>query len=355
MATIILTGGGTAGHCVPNIALIQHLKNHFDKIYYIGSENGIEKQIITEQTKLKYFGISCAKLKRSITLKNLLIPFKVALGVKQAGVILDKLKPDVIFSKGGYVAVPVILAGKKRKIPIITHESDFTIGLANKITAKHCKKVLTSFPETAKTIKNGLYVGPPLKQLKTSKTTALNKFGLSGKKPVILVTGGSLGSQIINTTLREALPNLLKNFEILHICGKNNIDKDIVHNGYVQVEFVNDMKQAYSVADICVSRAGSNTLFELLSLKKPCVLIPLPKGASRGDQVLNAEYFQKKGVVYVLQQNALTPESLAITIESVYSNRKNIVKNLDKEPIINSCEKIAEILSEYANSSSKNM
>jgi UDP-N-acetylglucosamine--N-acetylmuramyl-(pentapeptide) pyrophosphoryl-undecaprenol N-acetylglucosamine transferase len=250
--------------------------------------------------------------------------------------------------------VPVILAGKKRKIPIITHESDFTIGLANKITAKHCKKVLTSFPETAKTIKNGLYVGPPLKQLKTSKTTALNMFGLSGKKPVILVTGGSLGSQIINTTLREALPNLLKNFEILHICGKNNIDKDIVHNGYVQVEFVNDMKQAYSVADICVSRAGSNTLFELLSLKKPCVLIPLPKGASRGDQVLNAEYFQKKGAVYVLQQNALTPESLTVTIESVYSNRKNIVKNLDKEPIINSCEKIAEILSEYANSSSKN-
>ncbi len=347
MATIVLTGGGTAGHCIPNVALLPYLKKHFDEIYYIGSIDGIEKNII-EKENIQYYGIQCAKLNRSFTLKNLSIPFKVIKGIKSAGEVLDKIKPDVIFSKGGYVSVPTILAGKKRKIPIITHESDFTIGLANRLTAKYCKKILTTFPETANSIPNGQYVGPPLKNLNTSKYKALKHFGLSGKKPVLFITGGSLGAKAINDATRIALPKLLVNFDVLHACGKNNLSKDI-YNGYIQREFIPDMSMAYAVADVCVSRAGSNTLFELLSLKKPCVLIPLPKGNSRGDQIFNADYFQKKGLVNVLQQNELTPDTLLALVTTTYLNRQKIDKVFSNFPIKSSCEKITEILIEYAN------
>lgn len=353
MATIILTGGGTAGHCIPNVALLPYIKKYFDKIYYIGSENGLEKQIITK-IKIPYFSIPCAKLDRDKKLKNFAIPFKVASGIHHAGKILDKIKPDVIFSKGGYVAVPTVLAAKKRNIPVISHESDYTIGLANKITSKYCKIVLTSFQETANTIKNGQFVGPPLKALNGSKTKALNDFGLSGTKPVVLVTGGSLGAKAINTALIDALPSLLDKFDVLHVCGKNNVQKKNLPTGYVQKEFIDDMKNAYAIADVCVSRSGSNTVFELLCLKKPCVLIPLPKGASRGDQELNAEYFQKKGAVNVLHQSALTAQSLTTAIESTYHNKNGLIENINKLSIKNSCKEIADILIYYANSPLKN-
>ena len=187
MATIILTGGGTAGHCTPNLALLPYLKKHFDNIYYIGSENGIEKKIV-ENSNVDYYGITCVKFTRNSIKKNLTIPFKLAKGIRQASKIIGKLKPDVIFSKGGYVSVPVVLAGKKRKIPIISHESDYTIGLANKITAKHCKKVLTSFPETAKMIKNGQFIGSPIRKELLIKPTAnlYKEFGFTFDKPVFL-------------------------------------------------------------------------------------------------------------------------------------------------------------------------
>lgn len=348
MATIVLTGGGTAGHCIPNVALLPYIKKYFDKIYYIGSIDGIEKQII-EKEKIQYFGVTCAKLNRSFNFQNFAMPFKIIKGIYQSGKILDKIKPDIIFSKGGYVSIPTVIAAKKRKITIIAHESDFTIGLANKITAKYCKHVLTTFPETANQLPNGLHVGPPIKQLTTSKTNALENFGFSGKKPIIFVTGGSLGAQAINNAIRKALPNLLTNFDVLHVCGKGNLTQGNFPNGYVQKEFIEDMSMCYAVSDICVSRAGSNTLFEILSLKKPCVLIPLPKGNSRGDQVFNAEYFEKKGLVYVLQQNALTPDTLINSITTCYSNRKKFEKAFNSYPIKNSCKKIAEILNSNAN------
>jgi len=346
MKTLVLTGGGTAGHCLPNIALIPELKKYFDKIIYIGSKNGLEKNL-AEENGLDFYAIPCAKLNRNITIKNFAIPFSVVNGAIKAGKILDKIKPNVIFSKGGYVAVPVIYAGKKRKIPIISHESDLSLGLANKITAKHCEKVLTSFPETAKLLNNGLYVGSPLRQslFTASKKDALKKFKLTGEKPVILITGGSLGSKTINKSVKDALPLLLDKFDVIHQCGKNNLEKIKTPKGYIQTEFISDMNMAYACADVCVCRAGSNTIFELIALKKPCVLIPLPKGASRGDQVQNAEYFQKKGLVNVLPQSVLTPESLFNAITSSYANRVNIRKTLEQNKIIYSNEKIAEILS----------
>lgn len=348
MATIILTGGGTAGHCTPHLAILPYIKNDFDKIFYIGSENGIEKSII-ENADIPYFSVPCAKLKRTVTAKNLAIPFKVFSGIIKAGKIIDELKPDVVFSKGGYVSVPTVIAAKKRNIPVIAHESDYTVGLANKITSRYCKKILTSFPETAKSLKNGEFVGAPLRKslFNVSKKEALSSFGFSGNKPVLLITGGSQGAQAINSAVREALKDLLPKYDVIHICGKNNLSSEKFPKGYFQTEFLNRIENAFAAASVCVSRAGSNTVFELMSLSVPCVLIPLPKNASRGDQILNAEYFQKLGLAFVLPQKALTSASLVFAINSVYANRFNLSRNFEKHPIKDASRQISRIIADY--------
>ncbi len=348
MATIILTGGGTAGHCTPNLALYPYLKNDFDNIIYVGSENGIERNII-ENTDIPYYAIPCAKLDRIKKGKNLTMPFKVISGIIKAGKILDKVKPDVIFSKGGYVSVPTVIAASFRKIPVITHESDYSIGLANKISSLYSKKVLTSFPDTAKNLKNGEYVGSPIRKTiyKASKEDALKSFGFNGKKPILLVTGGSLGAQVINEVLRKALPDLLPKFDVLHVCGKNNVAQEISQKGYFQTEYLNKMENAFAVTSVCISRSGANTLFELMSLKIPTVLIPLPQSASRGDQILNANYFQKKGLAYVLPQQNLTPESLVYSVTSVYANRFNLLRNFENAPIKDASRQISRIIADY--------
>ena len=345
MAKIILTGGGTAGHVTPHLAILPYLKNDFNSIYYIGSENGIEKDIIT-QANIPYYSVPCAKLNRSFCLNNFKLPLKLIAGYKKAGKILDNLKPDIIFSKGGYVSVPTILAAKKRKIPIIAHESDYTIGLANKLTAKYCKKVLTSFKETAQTLKNGEYVGPPIrKKLLTANTKdAINHFGFLGDKPILLITGGSQGATAINNAVRNSLNDLLPKFDILHICGKGNLDKNINRKGYFQTEYLSNIELAFNICSVCISRAGSNTVFELLALKIPSILIPLPKGNSRGDQVLNAEYFQRLGLVSVLPQNVLTKDSLVYAVNYTYANRHNLKRNLEKANITDSSRQISRIL-----------
>ncbi len=346
MATIVLTGGGTAGHCTPHLAILPYIKNNFDKIYYIGSEKGIERDIISK-TDIPYYSVPCAKLNRNITsVSNLTMPFSVLKGIHTAGKLLDKLKPDVIFSKGGYVSIPTVIAGSKRKIPVITHESDYTLGLANKISARYCKKILTSFPETANHLKKGEYVGSPIRKelFSTDRESALKTFGFSGNKPVLLVTGGSQGAKIINDTLRNSLDDLLPKYDILHVCGKNNLAENFNRKGYLQTEYVNQMEKAFACASVCISRAGSNTLFELMSLKIPCLLIPLPKGTSRGDQILNASYFQKLGLTAVLPQENLTEKSLVFSINSVYSNRFNLQRNFDNFPVKDSSRAISRIL-----------
>ena len=349
MSKIILTGGGTAGHCIPNVALLPQLQNHFNDIIYIGSKNGIEKNII-EKEKIEFYEIPCAKFDRANLLKNISAPTKVLQGIIKAGKIIDKIKPNVVFSKGGYVSVPVVIAAAKRKIPVISHESDYTIGLANKICSKYSKKVLTSFPETAKELKNGEYVGSPIRQslFNFNKEFALKYFGFSGKKPIILLTGGSQGARAINSVFRTALPNLLPKYDVIHICGKGNLEKENTPQGYYQVEYLEKMELALNLASICISRAGANTLFELMALKIPSILIPLPKAASRGDQIINAEYFQKLGFAYVLNQNVLTKDSITFAINSVYSNRLNIIRNLSKQNFAGTNEKIVKIICDAA-------
>lgn len=349
MATIILTGGGTAGHCTPNLALLPYLRQTFNNVIYFGSENGIENTL-AKNANLQYYSIPCAKFDRFNKTKNFSMPLKVFKGIITAGKFLDQIKPDVVFSKGGYVALPTVIAAAKRKIPVILHESDYTLGLANKICAKYSKKVLTSFPETAKTVKNGEFVGAPIRNsiLTSNKKSALKLFGFSGQKPIILVIGGSQGAKAINDAVRLALPQLLIKYDILHVCGKNNLAKEQTLKGYFQAEYINDIENAFSVASICISRAGSNTLFELMSLKIPTLLIPLPKGASRGDQILNAKHFEKLGLAHVLEQSSLTSQSLSMAIDAVYHNRLNYAENFTKTPITDASPKIANIISSYA-------
>ena len=347
MAKIVLTGGGTAGHVTPHLALLPYLKKDFDGIFYIGSENGMEKNIISK-TGIKYYSVPCTKLVRKFTIKNLTIPFVLVNGIKKAGKILDEIKPNVIFSKGGYVSLPVVFAAHKRRIPVIAHESDYTVGLANKISAKYCEKVLTSFPDTAKTLKNGVHVGAPLKNslFSASKKQGLNKFGFTGQKPVLLVTGGSLGAKAINSVLRASLKNLLPRYDILHVCGKGNLS-GINLNGYKETEFTDEMEYAFAAADICISRAGSNTIFELGSVALPTILIPLPKEVSRGDQILNAAYFENLGFARVIKQENLTPYSLTSAVNRLYTDRYVIAENFKKHPIKNATPYIAEILAKY--------
>ena len=347
MATIVLTGGGTAGHCIPHLALLPYLKNDFSKIYYIGSEKGIEKDIV-EKENIPYYHVPCVKLNRNSSIKNLSIPFTLFNGITKAGKLLDKLKPDVIFSKGGYVAVPTVIAGKKRGIPVVSHESDYSMGLANKITSKYCTKVLTAFSDTAKECKNGEYIGSPIRKtsFNISKKEALSYFGFSGNKPVLLVTGGSLGAKKINETLIEALSDLVKTYDIIHVCGKGNLNEEIKLKGYFQTEFISNMQNALAICSVCVSRAGANTLFELLSLNIPTLLIPLPKGVSRGDQVENATYFQKLGVVSVLPQNALTKNSLILNVNSTYNGKDTIKKNLSLHPVKDMSRQISRIIAD---------
>lgn len=345
MATIILTGGGTAGHCTPHLAVLPYLKKDFDKIYYIGSKNGIEAQIM-KNAGVPYYSVDCVKLKRQLCLSNFKIPFTLNNGIKQAKKLIEKLKPDVIFSKGGYVALPTVIAAKKYNIPVIAHESDYTVGLANKISSRFCKRVLTSFPQTAKTLKNGEYVGSPIRKSLYSADykNALNTFGFDGKKPILLVTGGSQGAQAINNVVHNSLNKLLEKFDIIHLCGKNNIRNDLARNGYYQTEFLSKMENAFAVASLCVSRAGSNTIFELLSLRIPTLLIPLPKGVSRGDQVVNANYFSKLDLVCVLDQNNLTPDSFCDQLNKLYKDRHKYINKINASNIKDASREISRIL-----------
>ena len=349
MATIVLTGGGTAGHCIPHLALLPYLSNDFDKIYYIGSPDGLEKNIV-EKANIEYFSVPCVKLKRSFSLQNFSIPFKLTSSIIKAGKILDKLKPDVIFSKGGYVSLPTVIAGSRRKIPIISHESDLSMGLANKISSRYSKRILTSFPDTATADKRFLYVGSPIRKelfYPDDRDTVLKSFNFDGKKPILLVMGGSLGAKKINEVVRLSLKELTKTFDVIHACGKGNLDDSISIPGYFQTEFINKMQNAFSVCSVCVTRAGANSLFELLSLNIPSLVIPLPKGVSRGDQIENADYFLKKGVISVLNQENLTEKSFVLSVLSTFNNRKVIEENLSLYPIKDASRKISRIIADY--------
>jgi len=308
MKKILFTGGGSAGHVVPNIALIERiLADGKAEICYIGTD-GIEKNIVAPW-RIPYFEIECPKLVRGGGFdgfkRNLTIPKAFFRAVKRAEQGLREFCPDAVFSKGGYVALPVVFAAKKLKIPCYAHESDYSLGLANRLSAPLCKKVFTSFPETAKRLKRGEYCGAPMREelFRIDRSEARDKLGIPEEKRVLLVFGGGSGSRAINEALRANLNALLPRYTVLHVCGKSNAVHSTLQ-GYRQIEYATNMGELYAAADIVLSRAGAGTVFELIALKKPAVLVPL-EGQTRGDQKQNAEYFAKRGLCQILPQSRL--------------------------------------------------
>jgi len=353
MKKIILTGGGTAGHVTPNIALIPYLKEAGFEASYIGSYEGIEKGLI-EKAGLKYTGISSGKLRRYIDIKNLSDPFRVIKGYSEAKRILKAERPNIVFSKGGFVSVPVVLAAKSLKIPVIIHESDMTPGLANKIAIPSATKVCCNFPETVNYLPEGKAVlsGSPIRKelANGSVEKALEICGFNKEKPIIMMTGGSLGSVHINNVLRAILPTLLKKYQLIHLCGKGNSDESLNDTeGYFQLEYAGgEMPHLLAAAEMVISRAGANSICELLSLCKANVLIPLSAEQSRGDQILNAASFEKQGFSFVIQDNDLTEENLMEAIDAVYENKDKYVSKMKQASSSDACKIITDLIVETA-------
>lgn len=353
MKRIILTGGGTAGHVTPNIALLPSLRKAGYEVSYIGSYNGIEKTLAEEQG-IPYYGISSGKLRRYLDIKNFTDPFRVLKGCHEARRLMKKLKPDIVFSKGGFVSVPVVLAAKHYRIPVIIHESDMTPGLANRLSIPSASKVCCNFPETIKHLPEGKAVlsGSPIREelLKGSKEAGLSFAGLSNHKPVICIIGGSQGSAAINQAIRSILPDLLKSYQIIHLCGKGNMDRALTQTvGYAQFEYVGDeLKDVFAASDLVISRAGANAICELLALRKPNILIPLPLTASRGDQLLNAASYEKQGFSKVLQEESVTGKLLLDTIHEVYASRDTYIEAMKQSSQTNGIQVIMELIEELS-------
>ncbi|WP_123053444.1 undecaprenyldiphospho-muramoylpentapeptide beta-N-acetylglucosaminyltransferase [Clostridium sp. JN-1] len=353
MKKIIMTGGGSAGHVTPNLALIPKLKKMGYEVQYIGTEDGIERKIIEKQN-IKYHVISSGKLRRYFDVKNFTDPFKVLKGIIQSTLIIKREKPNIVFSKGGFVSVPVVIGANFNKVPVIAHESDITPGLANKLSVPYCTKVCVTFPESQKYIKDNKAVltGTPIREELINGSSILGKriCGFEDKKPVLLVIGGSLGSKFINDTIRECIDKLTRDYNVVHICGKNNIDNNLKNKkGYVQFEYVNEeLPHIMNSADLVISRAGANVIFELLALKKPNILIPLSKKSSRGDQILDARSFEKSGYSMVLQEDGLDGKLLIDKLAELQKNRAKYVKNMESSSIKNGVDKIIELINRYS-------
>lgn len=346
---ILFTGGGTAGHVIVNLALIPEFKQQGYEIDYIGSYSGIEKQLIEPLEGVTYHSISTGKLRRYMSKENFKDPFKVLKGLWQAHRIISKRKPQVIFSKGGFVSVPVVVAGKLKNVPTIIHESDYTPGLANKLSFPFAKKILATFPETMNylpeekavhigaVVRDELFQGTPQKGLRLC--------GFHKQKPVIMVMGGSMGSKKINDAIRNNLEELLKDVQIIHLCGKNQLDSSIERRGYVQYEYVNEeLKDLFAASDFIVSRAGSNAIFEFLALRKPMLLIPLSRQASRGDQILNADSFVKQGYALKLEEEELTGERLTQDVRELMNRKEQFLQQMEKYQSEESKEKVISLI-----------
>lgn len=353
MKRIVLTGGGTAGHVTPNIALIPSLREAGYDIFYIGSYDGIEKKLISD-FDIPYYGISSGKLRRYFDIKNFTDPFKVLKGCKEAYSIIKKLKPDILFSKGGFVSVPVVFAAKRLKIPIIIHESDMTPGLANKLSIPSASRVCCNFPETIKYLPEGKAVltGSPIRKelSQGSKLSGLKFCNFTANKPVILVVGGSMGAVAVNNSIRSILPTLLEKFQVVHLCGKDKLDNSLKNlKGYVQFEYIKEeLKDLFAVSDIVVSRAGANAICELLALKKPNILIPLSASASRGDQILNARSFENQGFSCVIEEEQLTDELLIQSITNVYENRQVFINKMSESNQSDAVSIITRLITELS-------
>ncbi len=353
MKRIVLTGGGTAGHVTPNIALLPALRQAGYEIAYMGSYDGIEKKLIAD-FDIPYTGISTGKLRRYLDIKNLTDPFRVIKGFSEARKYLKQYRPDVVFSKGGFVSVPVVRAAAALDIPCIIHESDMTPGLANKLCFPVAEKICCNFPETMNMLPEGKAVltGSPIRAelAQGNKIAGLDICGFTANKPVILVIGGSLGAANVNKAVRDALPRLLEDFQVVHLCGKDKIDNLLLATpGYRQFEYIKaELKDLFAMADIVISRAGANSICELLALKKPNILIPLPAASSRGDQLLNAASFEAQGFSIVINEDDLTTELLSAKVHELFSNRQSYHDAMSRSGQMDSIHTIIKLIEDAA-------
>lgn len=353
MKKIVMTGGGTAGHVTPNIALFDSLQKDGYEIHYIGSYEGIEKGLI-EDKKIPYYGISSGKFRRYRSWKNLTDPFRVLHGFLQARRLLGRIRPNVVFSKGGFVSVPVVMAAKTRHIPVIIHESDLTPGLANKLAMPSATKVCCNFPETLPYLpkEKAVLTGSPIRQelLHGNKQAAKDFCGFTGDLPILMVMGGSIGSVYINNAIRGCIDTLLTKYQIIHLCGKGNIDESLKDKkGYAQFEYISEnLPDLFAAADLVVARAGANSICELLALHKPNILIPLSRNASRGDQILNANSFAKQGFSAVLEEEEVTSEKLMATIDDVMAHRSKYIDAMKNSGQMNAIETIMGLIEEVS-------
>jgi UDP-N-acetylglucosamine--N-acetylmuramyl-(pentapeptide) pyrophosphoryl-undecaprenol N-acetylglucosamine transferase len=346
--TVVLTGGGTAGHVMPNLAIIPKLAEMGFSVEYIGTRDGMEREIIGN-TGLPYHVISAGKLRRYLSLKNVTDLARVARGICQAKRLLKKIKPAVVFSKGGFVSVPVVMAASKLRIPVVLHESDFSPGLANRLCIPRADKVCVAFKPTLEYIPEGkgVYTGLPIRSalLHGNRDKGLRLCGFSGGKPVLLIMGGSMGARAVNGALDEVMPQLAERFDIAHIRGRGNMLDCCGGKGYKQFGFVDaEMPDLYAAADVMISRAGATSVFEILELAMPALLIPLTKASSRGDQLLNAEYFRENGFSLVLEQEALTPETILECVEALYAQRETLREAMKKEAFGDAAQRVAEVI-----------
>lgn len=351
MKKIVLTGGGTAGHVTPNIALIPRLREKGYEISYIGSYDGIEKKLI-EEFDIPYYGVATGKFRRYFDPKNFSDPFRVIKGYSEARKYLKQIQPDIIFSKGGFVSVPVIRAAASLKIPSIIHESDLTPGLANKLCIPVATKVCCNFPETLKYLpeKKAVLTGSPIREelLQGDKEAAYSFTGFNKGMPVIMVIGGSQGASAINRVVREALPRLLNDFQIIHICGNDKMDNLLLNMpGYKQFEYVKtELKDLFAITDLVISRAGANAICELLALRIPNILVPLPLEISRGDQILNAQSFEDQGYSVVIKEESLDEDSLVEGVQQLYFNRDRYIETMSRSHQYNSVDTIINMIEE---------
>lgn len=338
MKSIVLCGGGTAGHIMPNIALIDELKKTYDKIYYMGGANSMEERICKEKG-ITFYATEVVKFDRGNILKNFKVPLTLFKGIKQAKNILKKIKPSVIFAKGGYASLPTCIAGKSLKIPVICHESDFTLGLANKIISLFSVATFTSFDST-KVHGTKIVTGVPVRK-SIFYGVGDNVGTFDNRLPTILVMGGSLGARAINRCLYRALDDLTKYFNVLHISGD---DENIVHLNYLKIKYAKNIEDYYAKADLIISRAGATAIAEITALNKKCLLIPLPKGASRGDQILNAEDAKKRGLAHILKQENMTKDTFISSIFKAYRDKQPQSTNKNKSNV-----EIVKLINKYSN------
>ncbi|MDR0270251.1 undecaprenyldiphospho-muramoylpentapeptide beta-N-acetylglucosaminyltransferase [Paenibacillus sp.] len=354
MNKVMFTGGGSAGHVTVNMALMPLFLEEGWSVDYVGSAGGIEKDLVSTLPEVKYFPISTGKLRRYLDIQNVKDPFKVVKGAFQAYTLIKQRKPQVVFSKGGFVSVPVVVGAWLNRVPVIIHESDITPGLANRISIPMASFVCTTFPETAEQINSAKsrYVGAVVrKELHQGSADRGRDFcGFQRNQFVLLIMGGSLGARKINEAVRSALPTLLNYFQVVHICGKGQIDPNINEPGYRQYEYINDeLPDVLAMSDLVVSRAGSNSIFEFLSLQKPMLLIPLTRQQSRGDQILNAHSFEKAGYCKVLEEENLNEDSLVSSLMEVFKNRREMIENMKNNEHSDALSTVFDLIKETAN------